>query len=534
MDGERLTLALTVSKKWDNRERTPVFKGYETKRSINGRSVSKEEYTGLIESMGDVVLLKLLTNPAAMEFVPWVRLREIIVKLSPKVPYRALSLESLRLKEIADLVTDNTPEEALKALTENRNRIKAALSSIPHKRGEVLMNMGEEGDSDEVEIKIKGVKEEISETERLMLLKSKDSSKKSELLRLEEIKHETELRLREKELERQKALMGLERKIRDKEADIRLAEKENTAFGNRLSETSKRLKELKERIDKLSAEELRPELYCKLCGNKLKKAQLRELEEKLKKERKTRLEELYRKYELESFEETRLKDSICKNTGITERLKKEINILGDELAGLRIKKPDSKAPTEIDKAIERLNRELKPDFDELEELRAIYDGLNKKLETLYEKKSGIITNNYAKKRLEILSREEAELKEEYKALKYKETLINELIRKSTEYSCRVINSHFETVNFRLFRSFINGGSESCCVAEIDGVDYRDLNHGGRIKAGLELIKGLSEFFDIHLPVFIDNRESLTGAVLPEGQIFELTVSDEKELSCYNV
>lgn len=110
-------------------------------------------------------------------------------------------------------------------------------------------------------------------------------------------------------------------------------------------------------------------------------------------------------------------------------------------------------------------------------------------------------------------------------------LLEEFIRFKLDKISDSINSHFKTVNFKLFEMQLNGGMKDCCECTVNGVDYSDLNSGHRIVAGLDIIRSLSEMYGVSCPIFVDNAESLNEFNVPDmdAQLILLTVSEDKQL-----
>ena len=110
-------------------------------------------------------------------------------------------------------------------------------------------------------------------------------------------------------------------------------------------------------------------------------------------------------------------------------------------------------------------------------------------------------------------------------------LLEEFIRFKLDKISDSINSHFKTVNFKLFEMQLNGGMKDCCECTVNGVDYSDLNSGHRIVAGLDIIRSLSEMYCVSCPIFVDNAESLNEFNVPDmdAQLILLTVSEDKQL-----
>lgn len=115
-------------------------------------------------------------------------------------------------------------------------------------------------------------------------------------------------------------------------------------------------------------------------------------------------------------------------------------------------------------------------------------------------------------------------------------LLEEFIRFKLDKISDSINSHFKTVNFKLFEMQLNGGMKDCCECTVNGVDYPDLNSGHRIVAGLDIIRSLSEMYGVSCPIFVDNAESLNEFNVPDmdAQLILLTVSEDKQLKVEGV
>lgn len=115
-------------------------------------------------------------------------------------------------------------------------------------------------------------------------------------------------------------------------------------------------------------------------------------------------------------------------------------------------------------------------------------------------------------------------------------LLEEFIRFKLDKISDSINSHFKTVNFKLFEMQLNGGMKDCCECTVNGVDYSDLNSGHRIVAGLDIIRSLSEMYGVSCPIFVDNAESLNKFNVPDmdAQLILLTVSEDKQLKVEGV
>lgn len=115
-------------------------------------------------------------------------------------------------------------------------------------------------------------------------------------------------------------------------------------------------------------------------------------------------------------------------------------------------------------------------------------------------------------------------------------LLEEFIRFKLNNVSESINSHFKTVNFKLFEMQLNGGLKDCCECTVNGVPYSTLNSGHRIVAGLDIIRSLSELYGVIVPIFVDNAESLNEFNVPDmdAQLILLSVSEDKQLKVEGV
>lgn len=138
-------------------------------------------------------------------------------------------------------------------------------------------------------------------------------------------------------------------------------------------------------------------------------------------------------------------------------------------------------------------------------------------------------------RIETLRDEQKEIGQKVADQEQMLYLLEEFIRFKLDKVSESINSHFKTVNFKLFEMQLNGGMKDCCECTVNGVPYSTLNSGHRIVAGLDIIRSLSELYGVSVPIFVDNCEAVSSGNLPdmESQMICLYVSEDKELVVSN-
>lgn len=103
-------------------------------------------------------------------------------------------------------------------------------------------------------------------------------------------------------------------------------------------------------------------------------------------------------------------------------------------------------------------------------------------------------------------------------------------RAESELISDAVNGRFKGVEFRLFKECLNGEIEPCCDALDNGVPYTEMSGGQKIRASVGAIEALSTYYKLWMPLFIDNRQDLTGPLDLETQTIELyAVEGVKEL-----
>ena len=93
-----------------------------------------------------------------------------------------------------------------------------------------------------------------------------------------------------------------------------------------------------------------------------------------------------------------------------------------------------------------------------------------------------------------------------------------------------INKHFKVAQFRLFRQLKNGSTEDACDVLVNGKEINtQVNQATQIIAKLDIIRGLSDYFNNLLPVFIDDFALFTSdsdkQIVMDNQLIKLIATD---------
>ena len=82
-------------------------------------------------------------------------------------------------------------------------------------------------------------------------------------------------------------------------------------------------------------------------------------------------------------------------------------------------------------------------------------------------------------------------------------------KRKNELLTEEINAHFKLVKWQMFTFLKNGSYAECCIPVVDGKEFgAALNTAMQIRAKLDIIQGLQNYYGEFLPVFLDSSESL--------------------------
>lgn len=140
---------------------------------------------------------------------------------------------------------------------------------------------------------------------------------------------------------------------------------------------------------------------------------------------------------------------------------------------------------------------------------------------------------YAKQqeRVDELIAKEQSLGLKFGELEQQLMVLEEYVRTKVSLLTETINGKFRIVKFKLFDTAINGGLIECCEPTVGGANYSTgLNNAARINAGLDIINALMNHYDLHLPLFVDNAESVNELIEVDTQVITLSVSQDKKLT----
>lgn len=325
-----------------------------------------------------------------------------------------------------------------------------------------------------------------------------------------------------------------------RKADI---ERQIEAAKRAISDNAERAEFLNKRNEQISTEEFDEDSgVCPMCGRPFEKDKIDEMRQHFEDDKAQRLRDIY-----DEIEE--IASDSGKKSEDYDRLQEEL----DELV-----KYTNEANTKVSDLIESIENIVIPDAEDTDE----YKELNKKIKTLEKNLAKIeeavvkskedaknleLEHDEIKGQMRLVERDKqtderiAEIRTDIRQAEinranaekiiYQMAELNKVKNASLEES---INKHFRLVKWRLFKTLKNGNYEDDCTPVIDGFElWKAANKGREILAKLDIIDGLSKFYDQSYPVFLDNSESLSSVtedrVDMSNQLVMFKVSEDKEL-----
>ena len=137
----------------------------------------------------------------------------------------------------------------------------------------------------------------------------------------------------------------------------------------------------------------------------------------------------------------------------------------------------------------------------------------------------------SRKRVGELKQELKHAAEQMEYIEHGIHLCEEFVRTKARMVTDSINEHFRYVRFVLFRDQINGGLREICeptVESKDGtwVEYRSANYAAQVNAKLDIVTTLAKHYGVHLPILMDQGESVSTPLTVDEQMIRLIVSAE--------
>lgn len=590
VDGKEVELSKVQKQNWVKKRGTDTvsLQGNPNSYEIDGYPKSEAEFKAYISGLAQSEeMFKMLTNPQYFSSLKWKDQRDILMKLVAGVSDVELAKTDSKYAPLINELekassTDDIRAKFSKALSEwkkKQSEIPVRIDEAEKSKVDVDVAEQELAKADlerkvsECDQKISGADNSLDrlQSEELQLqfdlsgiMQTMNRELSDKRRECDDMKYEASREFQNVHnqiADNQSRISGNEESIRNAEVERKkLGEQYNMEKAKTFDETPYLFDESKWVFDENST-------VCSLCGQKLPEDKIEQLKTDFEMKKAKAKAELETKHmlalnEFKSSNAAKLQEIV--NSGyekknLIEKLASENESLKKEMVELKQKensalakkneaeKKLSEIPAEADYSQNEEYVKLKARHNEvLAEIKKLEsDGADQIVNDLKDEKSDLqsqldeVNKIIAKASMNVeIDERIAQLQAEQKEIGQKVAdqeqmlyLLEELIRFKLDKVSESINSHFKTVNFKLFEMQLNGGLKDCCECTVNGVPYSTLNSGHRIVAGLDIIQSLSELYGVSVPIFVDNAESLNEFNVPDmdAQLILLSVSEDKQL-----
>ena len=577
VDGKEVELSKVQKQNWVKKRGTDTvtLQGNVNSFEIDGYPKSEAEFKTYISGLAQSEeMFKMLTNPQYFSSLKWKEQRDILMKLVADVSDVELAQTDAKYAPLIDEL------EKAPSTDDIRAKFSKALSEWKKKQAEIPVRIDEAEKSKvdvdvaeqellkaDLERKIEALEDLIGKPDaRIDEMRSEEMHCQFEMSAIAQTM-DNELSSKKREIENHK--YDHERKLEDVRSSIRKAQDSIESNMKSISEQTLKKSDLVKRYKEEKEKKFDDSKWifdvsttvCSLCGQRLPEDKIESLRADFS-QRKADAIEIFNEEHAKILAMIVDDGNACAE--MIKDLTKNNKELGNKINTLKLNEAEeidiikgfdeqiSKIPSCADymqnteyAKLKAKQDKLLADIAELEskgkDKVAEYAKADKaKLKSQLDEVNKIITqaaNNVAiDDRIETLRDEQKEIGQKVADQEQMLYLLEEFIRFKLDKVSESINSHFKTVNFKLFEMQLNGGMKDCCECTVNGVPYSTLNSGHRIVAGLDIIRSLSELYGVSVPIFVDNAESLNEFNVPDmdAQLILLSVSEDKQLKVEGV
>ena len=563
--GRQITLKKTFHETYKKKRgsATEEFDGHTVEYSVDGVPVKEKEFTATVTALcgGDTEKPKMLTMPDYFpEQLSWDTRRKILLEICGDVSDDEIIAGNPDLSELKDFLRMNgtaeqycTTDEYRKVAAARRTEINKQLVELPARIDEATQAIPD----------TTGLNAEEIEANIAALTKKRDSlaSEKAEAATGSTATATLRTQIAEIKTQIAEGRAAHAKSQSDQNADV---DAEILLARREANEERRKAEDAKIDIDRKTAEKARIEILrkglleeydrisretwdesqtiCPTCSQRLPEDKVEAMREEFNLRKSRKLEEINRRGKTEASKTviealaTEIAD-LQQKKETAESLQKAAEMRAERLAEKRI----TPTPYESTEQYARLTAQIAEIEAKIADegkctteavgaveakIRATDDAIREER----DKQMQLTMAENQQRRIGELEKQEKRLAAEFEELEKGLYLCDLFTKAKVSALTERINGKFKSVRFRLFVEQLNGGLKEDCEVMIprangDLVPYTFANNAARINAGLEIINTLAEHWDIRMPVFIDNAESVTRLTESDTQTIRLVVSE---------
>jgi DNA repair exonuclease SbcCD ATPase subunit len=570
-DGREIILKRTLHQKWVRRRGTAeeVFDGCETLYQWDGVDIKAGDYKARVDLMVEETIFKLITKPDAFLNLHWTKQREFLFQMAGSLTDQQIAASDPKFAQLLDLVNGKSLAEFKKEIAAKKKKAKTELDDIQPRIDQTTRLMPENKDFAAIEREIKSIDNEITVIDGMIADRSKAirgqyeaiQEKQKEINSLEskqlQVVNDKQLQNNQDAFKKNQERNNLQNEWNTIKSNLKAAETEMQdgkngieALQRKKLAKEKELEQLRAEWEKVNESEYKAQEGCLICpvfntacGDSFAVGKHAESQEKAKsafiasKDKKLdELDEQGIKLNDEiKFIESRIKDGETYYNQAkrkAETLNNQYNEIGHKLGLMQEVTPEPVIAEELPEwqelaqqiaAIKETIQDVQPvDNSELNtnkaELNAKRDELKKDLS------DRDLIARYTKE-IEDLKTRAKELAQQIADLEGQEFTIDAFNKVKIDECDRRINGMFSLVKFKLFDTTLDGNEfEACIPTNKQGVPYIVTNTAEQINMGLDIVRVISQFYNVAAPVFLDRCESINEPISTGSQMILIKVT----------
>lgn len=572
VDGESTTFKRTLLDSWKGKECKNNYKYF-----VNGEIYTASDYKKAVEAICPEITFRIASSPTFFAQLPWDKQRKFLEQLIPEIPIATITQGAAKYDFVVEALKKESIDLFLHHIKYKRTEIQKQLDNIPVRLRELnaVQTEAEDWDGLSTELKEKNSQaDSISEQINAIQNGAVDQVRNDSLRKRIEFQHK-----RIDEMEKGARNISVDEHTKH-DSDLINARKEKSQAQSVVDELKAKMQGFTESEIQLNAQlqqqkedikeagtqyqEINSESWswkakdgiCRYCGQALPFAEINRLkaesEQRFNLDKAERLKALLARADEIKAEHKECKDLLEKmndeRSSTTKQLTKAHKALND--AEARLKEVEKEKPRsyedilQANKNYSQAATELKRLEDELSKPSELSSEQQKMLDELLAKKSSLTAEIYTlssrlakKDSFDRINAKIEEVKNDKKTYQKQLDELDTQLDITSEYnqrSCSIIeesvNGFFSFVQWSLFKSNLDGEKKPFCECYHQGVPYSQLNTAARINAGIDIAHTFAKYYDLSVPMILDECESNLSPLSFGSQQIRLYVSNDNELT----
>lgn len=568
VDDKEVTLKRTLTDVWKGDQVSNTYKYF-----VNGEVTTAGDFKKAVDNICPEVTFRLCSSATDFVSRPWADQRKFLEGLVPEIDESRITGNNPIYDFVKEALQQETFDKFIHHLRYHRKEVQAALDKVSVRLNELNKALPEKQDWDAAEAKKKELIEKMYPLDDKILqmrtggadkvlkdgIREKIAFQEKRKRNMEQgalnlstdqaTKHQSDILTVNAEVHTARSVIGELKAKMQGYTDTEIHAKKQK------EECEMKVKDFNDKMNALCAQSWSwndKDSFCPHCLQPLPLDKLATMKEESKKrfnetiaEEKKRLQEDFGKLQHTYTELKKVLEQVDDERIVTtNQLVKAQQVLKDaekHMAEVERETPKTyeqllaenesyqQAVDEIAKLEQELNA---PSADCTDELKAL-EQERTELGFEYSKTLDVLSFKLAYDRIQAL------IDEAHKELKrYQEQLddYDERINIANDYyqnSCDVleqdINKMFSYVKWTMFQSTQDGERKPYCECHHDGVPYSSLNAAAKVNAGIDIANVVSKFYDVSVPMILDECESNLNPIYEGGQQIRLCVAPTSKL-----